>query len=150
MKQFFYLALAVAFTALPAFGEELENPPGSALWNSFYDPPYTTPTEIPTDNALRKELFNQLRAKLEPKAGKPILFSGSLKAYRNWALFQGESQDKQGTPIAYPELGNSDTVALWLRTKDGWMLVDYDCGHSDVFYLVWTEVYGMPKAFFGR
>ncbi|MEM6911354.1 MAG: hypothetical protein AAF555_07195 [Verrucomicrobiota bacterium] len=150
MKHSLPLLFTWLLLALSALAEELDITPGSDLWGSLYHPAYEKPSEIPTSNPLRKELFNQLRAKLEPKAGEPLLFLGSLRAYRNWALFQGASQDRNGGPIAYPDLGNSDTVALWLRTKDGWTLVDYEAGHSDVFYLIWTEAYGMPKAFFNQ
>ncbi len=138
------LVLAVA-TLVPAYAQNFDPKPGTVLWETLYDPPYTEPTEIPTGDSLRKELFDLLRTRLEPKAKQPILFSGSLKAYKNWALFVGESQDKEGKPIAYPELGNSDTVGLWLRTADGWKLVSYEGGHSDVFYDIWPEMYGMPR-----
>ena len=42
-------------------------------------------------------------------------------------------------------MGNNDTVALFLRTCDGWRLVDFSGGHTDVFWLVWAEQYGVPK-----
>lgn len=143
------IALAVlVFGAVPIFGQDYEPEPGSDLWAELYDPPYTVPTEIPVSNPLRKELFNLLRPKLEGRAGQPILFAGSLKAFKNWALFVGETQDKGGSSIAFPPLGNSDTVALWLRTTDGWVLVSFEGGHSDVFYDIWTAQFGMPRALF--
>jgi hypothetical protein len=45
-------------------------------------------------------------------------------------------------------LGNDDTVALWLRTRDGWTLVDFDAGGSDAFYTEWSRQYGAPAALF--
>ncbi|MEM7602671.1 MAG: hypothetical protein AAF357_14795, partial [Verrucomicrobiota bacterium] len=121
------LTLAFFVAALmPAVAQDINPKPGTVFWESLYDPPYAEPTEIPAGDPLRKELFDLLRPKLEPIAKKPILFSGSLQAFKNWALFQGESQDKEGNPIAYPDMGNSDTVGLWLRTADGWKLVSYE------------------------
>ncbi len=151
MKPRFYFAVilvAFAFTALPAADLEIE--PDSDYWKELYDPPYKKPTEVPIGTELRKELFNLVRPKLEAIAKQPIKFQGNMKAYRNWALFTGQSLDKDGKPVAYPDLGNSDTVALWLRTVDGWKLVDFSGGHSDVFYLIWTEQYGVPRALIYR
>ena len=39
---------------------------------------------------------------------------------------------------------NGDTVALWLRTSNAWLLVDFDVGHTDAFYTIWKEKYGAP------
>jgi hypothetical protein len=122
----------------------------SELWAEIYDPPYKKPTEIPKGSELRKALFEQLRPKISALVGgKKILFSGSLKAYRNWAFFTGETVDDDGESVPIGEFGNSDTAALWLRTEDGWRLVDSSGGHSDVFYEIWPEQFGVPKALLG-
>ncbi|MDF1657550.1 MAG: hypothetical protein P1U58_08050 [Verrucomicrobiales bacterium] len=145
MKYILFSFVISTAALLPAAAQELEYKPGTEEWKMLYDPPFETVQKIKPGNALRKELFNILRPKLEAEAGEPILFTGDIEVFRNWALFQGASLDKKGEPIAYPEMGNSDTVALWLRTREGWKLVDYSGGHSDVFYIVWPEMYGMPK-----
>lgn len=145
MKHPLLVAALIAIHSLHfASAEELMIPPDSDLWKHIYEPDATEPVEIATDNPLRKKLFNLARPKLEKSAGQPILFSGTLKGYRNWALFQGSSVDKKGDPLSYPDDGTSDTVALFLRTVNGWVLVDCSGGHSDVFYQTWTEQYGMP------
>ena len=123
--------------------------PGSDGWTHLYQPPFEKPTEVPVSNPGRKQMFDLLRPHGTKEAKVPIQFEGSLKAFRNWALFTGESQDKSGKPIAFEGNGNSDTVALYLNTVEGWMLVDFSFGHSDVFYEIWIEKYGMPKSLLG-
>ena len=118
--------------------------PGSEEWRMVYEPAFEKPTELDADSELRKSLFNLLRPRAEKIAKQAVKFQGNLRVYRNWAFFSGSSIDANGKPVEYPELGNSDTVALWLRTIDGWKLVDFAAGHSDAFFLVWPEQYGMP------
>lgn len=118
--------------------------PGSEEWRSLYEPAFEQPTELEMDSELRKNLFNLIRPRAEKIAKQEVKFRGSLRVYRNWAFFSGSSIDADGKPIEYPELGNSDTVALWLRTLDGWKLVDFAAGHSDAFFIIWPEQYGMP------
>lgn len=117
---------------------------GSKEWREVYEPGFEKPTELEVDSELRKSLFDSIRPRAEKIAKKGVKFHGSLRAYRNWAFFSGSSIDANGKPVEYPELGNSDTVALWLRTLDGWKLVDFAVGHSDAFFLIWSEQYGMP------
>ena len=38
---------------------------------------------------------------------------------------------------------------LWLRTRDGWRLVDFSFGHSDAFFVVWPEQYGVSRKLLG-
>jgi hypothetical protein len=124
--------------------EPLTIQPGSELWREVYEPAFEKPTELAADSELRKSLFNLLRPRAEKIAKQAVKFRGSLRAYRNWAFFCGDSIDANGEPVGYPELGNSDAVALWLRTLDGWKLVNFSVGHSDAFYIIWPEQYGMP------
>lgn len=120
-------------------------PPGSAEWAEVYDPPYKVPTELPAESALRKELFDSLRLKVTPQHK----FTGSLKVYRNWAFFVGATVDNKGEPLKHPPHDNSDAVAIWLRTSQGWKLIDFSFGHSDAFYLLWSEKYGVPADLIG-
>lgn len=123
--------------------------PGTDGWKSLYNPPFEKPAEMPVDNPARKQMFDLLRPHATKEAKVPVQFEGSLKAFRNWALFTGETQDKSGTPIAFEGNGNSDTVALYLNTAEGWKLVDFSFGHSDVFYEIWIEQYGIPRTLLG-
>ena len=153
MKSSFCALVLIAYFVLPSAlsrAEEFSIPESSQLWTKVYDPPYRVPTEIPKGSDLRKSLFDQLRPKIAALVqGKKILFNGTLKAYRNWAFFNGETVNTAGHPIGLPPNDNSDTAALWLRTRDGWRLVDYRGGHSDVFYTVWPAQYGVSKKLLG-
>jgi hypothetical protein len=97
--------------------------------------------DIPAKSGLRKELFDILRPQVEHRYGKAVRFTGTLEGFKNWALFQGTTNDAKGNNILE---NGGDTVALWLRTCDGWLLVDFNLGHTDAFYTVWKEKYGAP------
>lgn len=118
---------------------------GSPEWAEFYDPPYKVPTELPADSALRKSLFELLHKEAPPEQR----FSGSLKVYRNWGFFLGRTVDNQGRSAKNPPMDNDDAVALWLRTKHGWKLIDFSFGHSDAFFSMWPEKYGAPAELLG-
>ncbi len=135
------LALFLPFAA----AQDQPIKPDSEEWRAVFDPPYLKPTELPTDSPLRKELFDQLRPQVKRIAKQPALFEGSLRVFKNWAMFGGRSLDAKGTSLKLPSLDNDDTVALWLRTFDGWKLVDFGAGHSDAFFIVWPEKFGAPK-----
>jgi hypothetical protein len=123
--------------------------PGSREWSELFDPPFVQPEEIPVSSPLRKELFELLRPAISRLAKRSVRFEGSLRAFKNWALFTGSTVDQHGAAVRFAPIDNSDTVALWLRTRDGWRLVDYSAGHGDVFYSIWTEKYGMPRELLG-
>lgn len=119
--------------------------PTSDEWLDIYDPPTKVPAEIPTDSKLRGELFNLLRAKASPATQ----FAGSLKSFRNWAFFTGRTVDRSGASLKHPPHGNDDAVALWLRTQDGWIVVAHSFGHSDAFFVLWPEQYGVSRELLG-
>jgi hypothetical protein len=140
----FRFAVVCCFAGLSTAAELPTVAPGSEEWKTIYDPAFEKPTELPGDSELRRGLFDLIRPKAEKLAGTPVKFQGDLRVYRNWAFFSGNSLDANGKPVQYPELQNSDTVALWLRTQDGWKVVDFAAGHSDAFFIIWPEQYGMP------
>jgi hypothetical protein len=119
--------------------------PSSDEWVDIYDPPSKVPTEIPTGSKLRGELFDLLRAKASP----PTQFSGSISSFRNWAFVTGRTVDRSGVSLKHPPHGNDDAVALWLRTQDGWVVVAHSFGHSDAFFVLWPEQYGVPRELVG-
>ena len=123
--------------------------PGSRQWRELFDPPFGKPQEIAPTSPLRRELFELLRPTILRLAKRTVRFEGSLRVFKNWALFTGSSVDAHGASVRFPPIDNSDTAALWLRTRDGWRLVDYSAGHSDVFYGIWAEQYGTPGELLG-
>jgi hypothetical protein len=68
-----------------------------------------------------------------------------LKAFKNWALFTGSTLDSKERPVAFEGSENSETCALWLRTREGWKLIDFNYGFGDVAWLIWIDQYGAPK-----
>ncbi len=132
-------------SSIPCYAQDW----GALRREELFEPPYEQPTELLKGQPLRKQLFDRLRPLAMKKANKEVRFSGSLKVYKNWALFIGTTLDKQGNAIGYPPMGNSDATALWLRTQSGWVVVDFSLGHSDVFWAIWHEQYGAPSALLG-
>ena len=137
------------FTTL-SLAQDFSGQPGSEQWKALYDPPYATPKEIPRDMALRKQLFDLLRPKIEQVSSqRGVKFQGDLKAFKNWALFVGSTLDAKDHAIKFPPNNNTETAAIFLRTKDGWTLVDFAVGFSDVGYWAWADQYGAPKKLLG-
>ena len=97
--------------------------------------------DIPSNSGIRKELFDLLRPEVEHRFGKGMRFTGTLRGFKNWVLFEGGTVDARGGNV--PEDGG-DTVALWLRTRNDWIMVDFNLGHTDAFYTIWKEKYGAP------
>jgi hypothetical protein len=142
--------LALAALCAPVLAENFAGEPGSEQWKGLYNPPYAKPTELPREEPLRKELFDLLRPGMERVSKqKGIKFQGELKAFKNWAFFFGKVLNLKGAAIEFEEVGSAETAALWLRTKDGWTLVDYAWGLTDPFYWQWADQYGVPKALLG-
>jgi hypothetical protein len=128
--------------------------PGSELWKKVFDPPYTKPTEIPFDSPLRKKLFDLLRPSVQKKAAaenltkSPLRFEGSLRAFKNWAVFIGKAVDKSGAEIRFDAGSGLDHFmdAIWLRTSEGWKLVDFFAGSAgDYFYEIWFDRFNVPR-----
>jgi hypothetical protein len=118
------------------------------LWDELFNPPYKRVTELRKGDTLRAELFNRLRPTVSKAAKETVKFSGRLQVYKNWAFFTGETYSPDGKLIVYPPMGNSDTAALLLHTHNGWTVVDYSVGHSDVVWELWPSQYGAPTPLF--
>ena len=143
------LALLVSTSLLSIGAVRAQDPsitPGSPRRCETFQPPYTKPTELPADSPLRKSLFDLLRPAVARDVKGTVRFEGSLRVFKNWAFFLGRTVDANGKRVRELALDDSDTVGLWLRTADGWRLVDHDVGSSDAFWLGWTEQYGAPAA----
>ena len=142
--------LCFCLLASVAFAQEFSGAPGSDQWKSLYEPPYTKPTDIPRDQGLRKKLFDLLRPHIEREAKQDgIKFQGELKAFKNWAFFMGTVLDAKDRAIHFQPSENTEAAALWLRTKEGWKLVDFAVGFGDPFYWQWHEQYGVPRQLLG-
>ena len=149
MRRYTLIAMACFGALSSALAQPEGLRPDSREWRDLFEPPFKQPQEVPATSPLRKQLFELLRPPIARLAQRPIRFEGSLRAYKNWALFSGRTVDAQGVSVKLPPMDNDDTVGLWLRTRDGWRLVDYSAGHSDVFYIIWPEQYGVPRELVG-
>ena len=149
-KVYFYSILLVVIFTAGSDCSAAESPTlESDLWDELFEPPVEEPTEVKKGSELRKTLFEALRPAISKEAKQAVKFSGTIRVFKNWAFFVGASYDKKGELMGYPPMDNSDTCALWLRTRLGWTLVDYSVGHSDVFWDVWHYQYGAPNAVLG-
>lgn len=110
------------------------------------------PVEISVQSKERKVLFDLLRAEVAVQAGlevKQVKFQGSLQQQGKWAFFGGRSLDEKDQSLELEPLGNDDTCALFLKTRKGWVLVDWSAGHSDLFYGEWMSVYAVQSELLG-
>lgn len=107
------------------------------------------PAEIPKNSALRAQLFDLARPKVEKQVGQPAKFHGSLKKLGDWAFFQGEIVDAKGNPIVLPVAESAEACVLWKKNKDGWKLVQAYTGITDVAWQPWPEEYGVPAKLLG-
>lgn len=125
MKSFPWIfSLFLIICGCSGYGENPMIGPGTPEWKDLYELPDAQPKELEANNPLRKQLFDQLRFRLNSQTHSQLLFKGSLKAFRNWAVFVGSSIDNEGKPVKFPPMDNSDTAVLWIRTNEGWQLVD--------------------------
>lgn len=110
------------------------------------------PEEISSESGQRKVLFDLVRPEVAKQAKlrtNQVKFEGSLKKLGNWAFFGGRSLDSNSKSLKLEPLGNDDTCALFLKTRKGWVLVDWSAGHSDVVYYEWITSYHVPSAVLG-
>jgi hypothetical protein len=153
MSKSLALLILAGLFAVPA---ALAKPDSSAVASDaevygadFFQTFSAVPIELPADSALRHDLFDSIRKAIPPDHK----FDGSLKVYRNWAFFRGETVDARGKVFYYPN-GGSASAALWLRTGEGaqtaWKLVAVVIGAPyDLPYKSWPYRYGAPYLLLG-
>lgn len=113
-------------------------------WDEIYSVKSRTPITLVIEAKEARPIldaFMPLFKKRTPAGSKLV---GDIKAFKNWALFTGYSADPKGNPITPNDGTASDTTVLFLKTREGWTVVDYGLGHSDRFYIIWPAQYGMP------
>lgn len=102
------------------------------------------PKEVPRGSELRDQLFDLARPEVEDVAGQPVKFAGSMKQLSGWAFFQGRIVDAGGAAILVGESQSADTALLWRDSRNGWEVVRYAVGITDVAWASWPDEVGAP------
>ena len=144
-----YIAGLLLLLSTAAYAQDSVRP-GSERWNFLFQPDYTTPTELPRDSPLKPKLMNMLYEHFDPLTNvRPYHFAGKISAFKNWAFFLGSVRDEQDRPVRLPPADTATAAGLWLRTRQGWRLVDHAAGFPQAFYWTWHDQYGAPRALLG-
>ena len=106
--------------------------------------------EVPLGSALRKELFELARPKIEQTAKQSVRFQGSMKQLNGWAFFTGTLVDAAGAVIPVGPAESGDTAILWTQRNGKWSVVEAATGFTDVIYLDWSEKHKAPAALLGN
>lgn len=115
---------------------------------------------VPTGDPQRRVLLDTIRPALEARIGQPVQFVvDTLQTQGDWAFYAGRIQQPNGRSIDFSttpyaealEEGMFDgpsTYALLQRRGNGWRLVDWVVGPTDVTYAGWPGEYGAPESLF--
>lgn len=117
--------------------------------------------DIGVGDPLRRPLLNALRPAVQRDlGGQPVQFMvDRLRVQGDWAFFAGAVQQPNGRPIDFSrtlyasalENGVFDgpgMFGLLRRSGQGWQVVTFVVGPTDVAYLDWPAAYGAPMSLF--
>ena len=113
-------------------------------------PAATAQDEVAKGSALRKELFELARPKIEKAAGRVVRFQGSMKQLDGWVFFIGSIVDADGATIQIGPAESGDTAVLWTNRNGQWVVLEAHVGFTDVIYLEWPDTYAFPQALIGN
>jgi hypothetical protein len=114
----------------------------------------------PRGSALRAQLLDAARPVFRRETGGPVEFVVvRLNVMGDWAFGEVRLQRPSGQPIDWSatryaddfEAGMFDPAAsdfLLRRTSDGWKVVEFATGPTDVVWDGWRHDYGLPLALF--
>ena len=148
MRIILIFLLVAAFVPLTALSEEslaeYQKKVEEQEWETLYVTKPRTPTIVELDSEYGREIMKAFETIFQKRTPKGAKLVGRITAYKNWALFGGYTASANGDQIT-PEDGiASDTTILFLKTREGWTVVDYGLGHSDMFFIIWPAQYGAP------
>ncbi len=109
----------------------------------------TAQDEVAKGSALRKELFELARPKIEKMSGQAVRFQGSMKQLDDWVFFIGSIVDADGATIQIGPAESGDTAILWTNRNGKWVVIEAQTGFTDVIYLEWPGKHGFPQALIG-
>ena len=83
----------------------------------------TAQDEVAKGSALRKELFELARPKIEKMSGQAVRFQGSMKQLDDWVFFIGSIVDADGATIQIGPAESGDTAILWTNRNGKWVVI---------------------------
>jgi len=117
---------------------------------------YRTPER---NTPLRQELIDAARAPVAQELGRHLLFRvDALRTAGDWAYLQGVPLEADGTPFDWrrspyardwaADVMSDVVMVLLIRDRAGWRALNHVIGPTDVAWLDWAELYGLPEALF--
>ena len=118
--------------------------------------PYWTPQK---DTPERKAVMDAARVPVEKDLGQAVIFRvEDLRVTDDWAFLNAEPLQPNGRPIDFSRTAYRESVAdgsfggmaavLLARAGDGWRVVTYSVGFSDLVWDTWDDEYGAPSSLF--
>lgn len=107
-------------------------------------------TETP-QGAARRALLDVARGPAETGRGQPVQFVvHALNRVGPWAFLFARMQRPDGRPLprAADDLDSNDYAALLRQDGNGWRVVDFAVGPTDVAWEGWDRRYGAPASVF--
>lgn len=109
--------------------------------------------------ALRTALMDAARLPIGNEVGQHVIFIvQTLNTDGTWAYLQARPVQPNGQPIDWSRTRFAQDFAqgfmsdiamvLMLNRGNGWQVVDYVMGPTDVAWYSWLDPYGLPEAFF--
>ena len=107
---------------------------------------YSKRTELTQDSILRVELLKDLRARIDTKSSRrdAVRAEGEMQVLKNWAFFKGSKVTSEKKDA----LASSHTAALFMKNRDGWVIVDYTTDFKDEVFSQWVEKYTLSQNLF--
>ena len=117
-------------------------------WDELFITKSKTPISASSNSKIGTKPLQLLQPEVKKFKPSDLKLRGQFKFFKNWAFFSGELVNKKGEATTPDDCVSSDSVALFLKTIDGWKVVDHGIGISDAFFIVWPSQYGAPVELF--
>lgn len=121
-----------------------------------------SPYEVKSGTALRKTILNSIRTPTEAELGQKVEFVVSaIMSKGNWAFANGSMQQPGGKELDFSKIQDKD---LKMQIEEGmfdnnfqavlrkkgktWVVVERAIGCTDVCWLAWKDLKGVPAEIF--
>lgn len=115
-------------------------------------------TQPASGSSERKAVLDAIRPRAQGELGGAVEFVvDEMRVQDNFCFTRLEPQRPGGAKIAKWEtiyaqeefMDGLTIFALLGRTGNGWLVIEYVVGPTDVAYLPWPEQHGAPRSIFG-